>query len=113
MRRILITALCGGLFGCVSSHVSSHLAAGSIGCLSDDIKITREDYTLATDSNEFIAECGGKKFACTYVNARYNETQAPAVCHPLIAQAETEKNAAEDCASRKRYNDTLVCPPKN
>lgn len=113
-NKIILTALSASLFGCTSPMISSHLAAGSIGCLSKDIKITEEDYTLATDSNEFIAECGGKKFACTYINPKGFESALPATCHPLLTQAEPSKpSPAEDCAKRSRYNSTLVCPPKN
>jgi hypothetical protein len=112
-NKIIIAAVYLSLAGCTSPTVSSHLAAGAIGCLSNDIKISNEDYTLATDSNEFIAECNGKKFVCTYINKKGFDAATPATCHPLLTQDKpVEQKNAEDCANRRRYNSTLVCPQK-
>lgn len=112
-KKVIIAAVYFSLAGCTSPTVSSHLAAGAIGCLANDIKISNEDYTLATDSNEFIAECNGKKFVCTYVNQRGLDAAKPATCHPLLTQDKpSEQQNEEDCASRSRYNSMLVCPSK-
>jgi hypothetical protein len=101
------------LNGCSSPIVSSHLAAGAIGCLSQDIKITDEDYTLETNSNEFIAECKGKKFACTYINRRsIYDPATPAVCHPLLESDNPAQSANEECEKRKVFNRLLDCSKK-
>lgn len=118
-NKILIVVLSISIFGCASKGMLKNLAAGSVGCLSQDVKITNEDYNLATDSNEFIAECAGKKFACLYINPKGLEAAPPPKCTEMVSQSVSHETTATgdtidpaECLSRKRYNATLVCPTK-
>ncbi len=102
MNNKIIMALCFGLAGCTSSGISSSLSSGVIGCSSDAIKITNETASVS-GTHEWVAECGGKKYVCSYVygsNTNCSEKKDKIV------------DAAEDCINRSRYNSTLVCPPK-
>ncbi|MGZ8152351.1 MAG: hypothetical protein ACXW0Q_05705 [Methylovulum sp.] len=101
--KIIILAMCVSLFGCTSASVSSSLSSGVVGCPSDKIKITDETASIR-GTHEWVAECKGKKYICSYVygsNTNCTEAKNLATISP-----------EEDCANRRRYNSTLVCPTK-
>jgi uncharacterized OsmC-like protein len=106
-NKIILALLYSALLGCTSARVSSQLAAGVIGCPSKDIKITNETASVR-GTHEFTAECDGRKYICSYVYGSNTN------CTERMAKVEqTAQSSAEDCAKRKRYNDLLLCPPKN
>ena len=52
--------------GCTSARISRSLSSGVIGCPSDDINIIDERASL-TGTHEWIAECKGKRYVCSFV----------------------------------------------
>jgi len=52
--------------GCTSARISSQLASGVIGCPPEEIIITNETAGVSGLHN-WIAECHGKKYVCSYV----------------------------------------------
>ncbi|MGZ5055816.1 MAG: hypothetical protein ACXWAT_12870, partial [Methylobacter sp.] len=94
MKNKIIIVLCLSLFGCTSAGVSSSLSSGVVGCPSDDIKITNETASIR-GTHEWIAECNGKLYVCSYVygsNTNCTEKKDKVV------------SAADDCLARQRYN---------
>lgn len=67
LKKMIIVAVCMGLFGCTSARISRSLSSGAIGCPAKQIKIT-EETASASGTHEWIAECNGVKYVCNYVH---------------------------------------------
>ncbi|MGZ5055468.1 MAG: hypothetical protein ACXWAT_11080, partial [Methylobacter sp.] len=95
MKQLIIIVLTAiALSACTSTGVSKSLASGVIGCPSQNIKITEETASVR-GTHEWIAECNGKLYVCSYVygsNTNCTEKKDKVV------------SAADDCLARQRYN---------
>lgn len=68
MRRMaaLCIMLTMGFAGCTSARISKSLSSGVIGCPTNEITIIDEKASVS-GTHEWIAECRGKRYICSYV----------------------------------------------
>ncbi|WP_155920504.1 hypothetical protein [Methylobacter luteus] len=100
------------LTGCSVTRMAQDAAAGSIGCPSNQIKISNWDYKMIPGSTVFSAECQGIRFECSQ-QTEHSETKCTkALIQPsketvsLYKQPELSK---EECLRRKTFNSLLKC----
>jgi uncharacterized lipoprotein YehR (DUF1307 family) len=63
---IFVLAIVTMVTGCTSARISSQFSAGQVPCRSQDIIITEETADAITGMHNWIAECKGKKYTCSY-----------------------------------------------
>jgi hypothetical protein len=66
MAAIIVPLAVMGFAGCTSARISRSLSSGVIGCPSDEITII-DERASASGTHEWIAECRGKRYICSYV----------------------------------------------
>lgn len=67
-RPVLILAILAMsmVTGCTSARISSQLSSGQVPCRAEDIIITEETAGAITGMHNWVAECAGKKYICSY-----------------------------------------------
>jgi hypothetical protein len=65
-RIVLLLAILTMVTGCTSARISSQFSAGHVPCRSENIIITEETADAITGMHNWIAECKGKKYTCSY-----------------------------------------------
>jgi len=65
-RLVLVLAILTMLTACTSARISSQFSAGQVPCRPEDIIITEETADPITGMHNWIAECNGKKYICSY-----------------------------------------------
>ena len=65
-QLIIIAALAITISGCTSARISSQFSAGQMPCLPEDIIISNETASAITGMHNWVAECNGKKYVCSY-----------------------------------------------
>ena len=63
---VLLLSLLTIVTGCTSARISSKLSAGQLPCRPNDIIITEETAGTISGMHNWIAECNGKKYICSY-----------------------------------------------
>jgi hypothetical protein len=111
MKKLILLSIIT-LTGCSVTRMAQDAAAGSVGCASNQIKISNWDYRISTGSTIFTAECSGIRFECSQQNEHSETKCTKALIQPsketvsLYKQPELSK---EECLSRKKFNSLLKC----
>jgi len=65
LRLVVLLFMNAGLGGCGGTAFYQQVSSGYISCKADDIEIANQRTDL-NGTESWIAECGGKKYSCSY-----------------------------------------------
>ncbi len=65
-RLIVLLVLAIIISGCTSARISSQFTSGQVPCRPEEIIITEETASAITGMHNWVAECNGKKYVCSY-----------------------------------------------
>ncbi|MDY0221499.1 MAG: hypothetical protein RBR67_10215 [Desulfobacterium sp.] len=65
-KIVLLLSLLTMVTGCSSARISSQLSAGILPCRPNDIIITEETSSTISGMHNWVAECNGKRYICSY-----------------------------------------------
>jgi len=112
---VLVLSLLTMITACRSARISSELSSGQIPCRPNDIIITEETASTISGMHNWIAECNGKKYICSYHYGdgvrctEETESQSQKTIATLINMLKSDSmNVKRDAAKmiiRKLYTD--------